>query len=224
MAGAFHLNLSQLSVRPDPARGRLVPGLSLSARTSAQRSVIKASLELEKPVNPRLGAALDVLDISVTPPAVSVIKSPVVPMASHRSSDLTAAVGPTATGGLGYGINGSSGFYGSTVPEFGVFGSVGVVFGLFAGFGAGLEYTFIFGTPNDFAGPFLCFQASIGPEMFGGCAVGGSLLFSIGGPTPSAVAPLAFMGFTVNLTCGWSPFPVSATVEWSNTWIHPLIK
>ncbi|HEX6807436.1 MAG TPA: hypothetical protein VF118_05580 [Gemmatimonadaceae bacterium] len=144
-------------------------------------------------------------------------------MASHHSHDLTVAFGPTGTAGWIAGFNASGGVYGSTTPEFGIFGSAGVVLGLFGGISGGGEWTFIFGTPSDFAGPFLCFQASVGPKIFGGMSIGGSLLFSIKssywGPTA-----LTFMGFTANVTWGWSPLPGSITVEWSNTWVHPLIK
>lgn len=180
-------------------------------------------MELGRPLNPRLGSALDVLDISETRPTLSVIPSAVVPMASPHSHDLTVAFGPTGTAGWVFGFNASGGVYGSTTPEFGIFGSAGYVMGLFAGASGGGEWTFIFGTPSDFAGPFLCFQASVGPKIFGGMSIGGSLLFSIGPPI-HARSTLKFMGFTVNITFGWSELPGSLTVEWSNTWIHPLIK
>lgn len=224
MIRELHVDLSQLTVRPDPSRGRMVYAPSMTPRNSTERAAIKASLELEKPLNEKMAAALDVLGISETPPAVSVIPSPVVPMASRHTFDLTCAVGQTGTAGWVLGANASGGIYASTTPEFGVFGSLGVVFGFFAGAGAGVEWTMIFGTPRDFAGPFICYQASVGPKIFGGCAIGGSLLFSVVAPAAGKGSTLAFMGFTVNVTCGWSAFPVSVSIEYSNTWIHPLIK
>ncbi len=173
MIRELHLDLSQLTVSPDPSRGRMVSAPAMTPRTSTERAAMKASMELEKPLNAKMGAALDVLGISETRPAVSVIPSPVVPMASRHSFDLTCALGETGTAGWVLGANASGGIYASTTPEFGVYGSVGVVFGMFAGIGAGLEWTMIFGTPSDFAGPFICFQASVGPKIFGGCAIGG---------------------------------------------------
>lgn len=224
MIRELHLDLSQLTVSPDPSRGRMVSAPAMTPRTSTERAAMKASMELAKPLNARMGAALDVLGISETRPAVSVIPSPVVPMASRHSFDLTCALGETGTAGWVLGANASGGIYASTTPEFGVYGSVGVVFGMFAGIGAGLEWTMIFGTPSDFAGPFICFQASVGPKIFGGCAIGGSLLFSVVAPAAGRGSTLAFMGFSVNVTCGWSALPVSVSIEYSNTWIHPLIK
>lgn len=220
----IQLDLSQLTVQPDPSRGKTVFAGPRAPRTPAQRSVIKTALELARPLDPTLGAALAVMDISESPPTVSVMPSPTVPMASRSAFAFTAAVGLTGTAGWVAGLNAEGGVYGSTTPEFGVFFTGGYVLGLWAGAGGGIEYTLIFGTPSEFAGPFFAVQASVGPTIFGGLAIGGSVLFAISPPTPAGRTTLSFMGFTVNVTGGWSELPVSVSVEWSNTWIHPLLK
>lgn len=223
MSRYLRLDLSQLTVHPDPSLGKLVSAGARTRRSPTERTMMKASLELAKPLNSSLASALEVIEISERPPTVTVVPSPTVPMASHTSFDLTAAVGLTGTAGWVAGLNTVGGVYGSTTLEFGVFGTAGFVIGVVAGAGGGIEYTLVFGTPRDFAGPFVCFQASVGPKIFGGLAVGGSLLFSLGPATPTGRA-MAFQGFTVNLTGGWSALPASVSVEWSNTWIKPLIK
>lgn len=114
---------------------------------------------------------MEVLQISEKPPAVKVVPSPTVPMTS-KSRDLTVGFGLTGTAAAVAGINLSGGVYGSTTLEFGVFGTAGFVIGIVYGASGGIELTFVFGTPVDFAGPFVSFQASVGPKVFAGVSVG----------------------------------------------------
>ncbi len=218
----FTLDLSQLTVVPDASKGALVIAGPRQPRSSTDRAVIKTALEFGKPFITNLGGALEVLQISEKPPAVTVVPSPTVPMMS-KSRNLTVGFGPTGTATFVAGFNISGGVYGSTTPEFGVFGTAGFVIGITSGLSGGVELTFIFGTPVDFSGPFISFQASVGPKLFLGASVGGSLLFSPGPPV-GGVVPLTFMGFAVNVTGGVGGLPFSVSVEWSITAIKPLIK
>jgi hypothetical protein len=220
----FTLDLSQLTVVPDASKGVPVTAGPRQPRSSTDRALIETALEFGKPFNPSLGGALEVLEISKKAPTVKIVPSPTVPMTS-KSSAFTMGVGITGTAAHVVGLNLAGGFYGSTTPEFGIFGTAGFVVGIISGASGGVEYTFVFGTPTDFSGPFVSFQASVGPKIFAGASVGGSLLFSPGPPGPGGLVPLTFMGFAINLTGGTpSVLPFSVTVEWSNTAIIPLLK
>lgn len=213
---SFTLDLSRLTVVPDRSKGSIVSAAPRSPRSSAERSIIKTALEFGKPFNSTLGAAIEVVGISEKALTVRVVPSPTVPMTSKRLGDLTVGFGLTGTGAIGPGLNVSGGIYGSTTPEFGLFATGGFVIGT-PGASGGVELTFVFGTPSDFAGPFFSIQASVGT----GAALGGSLLFSL--PTTSSPS-FAFMGFTINTTAGISAIPVSVSIEFSNTAIKPVLR
>jgi hypothetical protein len=219
----FALDLSQLTVVPDPSRGVPVVAGPRQPRSSTERAAIKVALEFGRPFNANFGGALEVLQVSEKPPSVKVVPSPTVPMKS-KSRDLTMGVGLTGTATIVAGFNLSGGLYGSTTPEFGVFGTAGFVIGIISGVSGGVELTFVFGTPSDFAGPFVSFQASVGPKVFAGASVGASLLFSPGPPGAGGRVPLTFMGIAFNVTGGVSALPFSLSVEWSITTTIPLIK
>ena len=219
----FTLDLSQMTVVPTQSMGTIVTPGPRTQRSSPERALIKTALEFGRPFNSNWGSALEVLEASETPPAVKVVPSATVAMASKRSSDLTLAVGWTGTASMVAGLNLSGGLYGSTTGEFGVFGTGGYVLGIISGYSGGVEYTFVFGTPSDFAGPFVSIQASVGPKVLGGLSIGGSLLFSPGPPGMMGRVPLTFMGFTINGTVGASALPFSISVEWSVTTTKPLI-
>ncbi|MBZ5688656.1 MAG: hypothetical protein LAP86_26895 [Acidobacteriia bacterium] len=219
----FTLDLSQLTVVPDASKGGRAVAGPRTPRSSTDRDVIETALEFGKPFNPTFGAALEVLQISKTSPTVKVVPSPTVAMTS-KSSDLTLGIGLTGTAAMVAGINLSGGLYGSTTPEFGIFGTAGFVVGIVSGASGGVELTFVFGTPRDFSGPFVSFQASVGPKVFAGASVGASLLFSPGPPGPGGRVPLTFMGIAFNLTGGVSALPFSISVEWSFTTTIPLLK
>jgi len=219
----FTLDLSQMTVVPDPSKGTIVTAGPRQQRSSLQRSVIETALEFGKPFNPDLGGALDVLGISKKAPTVKVVPSSTVAMASKRTGDLTVGLGVTGTVAMAFGLSTTGGFYGSTTPEFGVFWGGGFVAGIISGASVGPEVTFVIGTPADFAGPFVAFQASVGP-VFKTWSVGGSLLFSPGPPGSMGRVPLTFMGVAFNATVGISALPGSISVEWSITGTLPLLK
>ena len=219
----IRLDLSQLTVRPDPSRGKIVYAGRRTPESTTRRSAVQAALELAHPLDASLGPVLDVLGISVRPPAVAVIPSPTVPMASHTRTAYTAALSLTGTAAWVAGINLAAGIYGSSTGEFGWFDTAGFVLGFVSSASGGIEYTIIFGSPADFAGLFVSFQASISPGTLV-FAAGASLLFSVSGPVGGHGSTLRFMGLSINLTAGTPSLPVSFTVEWSNTWTHPLLK
>jgi hypothetical protein len=218
------LDLSQMTAVPDPSKGTVVTAGPRQKRSNVERAITETALEFGKPFNPGFGGALEVVGISKKAPTVTIVPSPTVAMASKRTGDLTMGVGLTGTAAMVAGLNLSGGVYGSTTPEFGVFATGGFVLGIVTGASGGVEYTFVFGTPTDFSGPFVSFQASVGPKLFAGASVGASLLFSPGPPGFMGRVPLTFMGFAVNLTGGVGGLPVSFSVEWSVTTIKPLLK
>jgi hypothetical protein len=217
------LDLSQLTVRPDPKLGTVVRPGPRRRKNSVERAAMLAAMEVAKPFRPRLGGPLEVLEFSLHPPTISVVTSPTVAIAASASPDLTLALGWMGSAGWIAEVAAEGGVYGSTTLEFGVFDTLGFVLGLATGVSVGVEYTLVFGPPSDFAGLFIAFQASIGPKELGGLAIGGSLLFAVGPPT-AAGPSLTFKGLTLNGTFGWSALPVSLSVEWSNTRLKPLIK
>jgi len=219
----FTLDLSQMTVVPDPNGGTTVTAGPRTQRSSPERALTKTALEFGKPFNLNLGSAIEVLEVSERAPTVKIVPSPTVAMASKHLHDLTVALGLTGTAAMVAGINLSGGIYGSTVPEFGFFGSAGFVVGIISGVSGGVELTFVFGTASDFAGPFVSFQASVGP-VFKTISVGASLLFSPGPPGSTGRVPLTFMGIAINLTTGISALPGSLSIEWSNTAILPIVK
>jgi len=93
--------------------------------------------------------------------------------------------------------------------------------GVVSGAGAGDELTFVFGTPNEFKGQFISIAAGVTvvPPLV---SAGGSLLFS---PTtlPGGSVELRFVGFSLNVTAGFSHLPISFAVVWSDTVIFPQI-
>jgi hypothetical protein len=143
-----------------------------------------------------------------------------VGFALSKSTNLTIAAALTESAFAGVGAVVSGGVYGSTTREIGVFATGGG--GIFTNFGlsAGGEYTYVLGTPADFAGPYFGVGVSIsGPPPIG---VGGMLLFS---PTLTIPVTLTLMGFSVSVTVNTpSPIPVTVTAEVTNTKIWPVLR
>jgi hypothetical protein len=218
----FTLDLSQLTVVPTPSMGTRVIPRPRTQKSSLERAAIQVALEGLKSTQNKYALALETLEISTKPTSVTIIPSSSVPLAK-TARYFTAAFGLTGTASWVVGLNLGGGIYVSNLPEFGIYGTGGFVIGLVTGAGAGYEYTFIFGTPADFSGIFLAIQCSVGPKIFAGAALGGSLLFSpkIG---PGGTSYLAFMGFSVNLSVSvGSVLPASLSVEWSYTTVKPLL-
>lgn len=219
----FTLDLSQLTVSPDASKGKAVYAAPRQRRSPLDRALIETALNVGKPLNPSFGGALETLQISAAPPTVRVVPSPTVSMASS-SHDLTVDFGLSGTAAMVAGMNLSGGVYGSTTPELGIFGTAGFVVGIISGASGGVELTIVFGTPRDFSGTFISFQASVGIKVPAGASVGASLLFSPGLPGRGGLVSLTFMGFALNLTGGVSALPASVAVEWSNTAVLPLLR
>lgn len=218
------IDLSQLTVQPDPKLGTLVRAGPQTRKTSIERAAMKAAFELARPLNHRLDAALEVLELSTHPPTVSMVPSRAVAIAAHALPIVTVAVG--LGGSIGYvaELAGEGGVYGSTTLEFGLFSTLGFIMGVAAGVAVGADYTLVFGPPSDFAGIFVAFQASVSVTALGPLSVGGSLLFAVGPPTPTGSAPLTFKGISLTGMAGLSPLPASLSIEWSNTTLKPLVK
>jgi hypothetical protein len=207
---------------PRPAPVRPAPGRRVLPQ--GERAVLVSALEFGKRFSPALGPLLEIVNFGVKPPALSVLRPLAMPVgfAVSKSTYLTIADALTASAFAGIGAVVSGGVYGSTTREIGVFATGGG--GIFTNFGlsAGGEYTFILGTPADFAGPYFGIGVGVsGPPPIG---VGGMLLFS---PTLSPTMPitLTLMGFSVSVTVNTpSPIPVTVTAEVTNTKIWPVLR
>lgn len=202
-------------VRPAPGRRKLPPG---------ERAALVSALEFGKTFSPGLSSLLEIINIGVSPPLLSILRPLAMPVgfALSKSTHLTIADALTASAFAGVGAVVSGGVYGSTTREVGVFATGGG--GIFTNFGlsAGGEYTYIMGTPADFAGPYFGVGVGVsGPPPIG---VGGMLLFS---PTlpPTMPVTLTLMGFSVSVTVNTpSPIPVTVTAEVTNTKIWPVLR
>lgn len=188
-----------------------------------ERAALISALDFAKALNLPLGALPEIVNIGVSPPAVTVLGPAAMPVgfALSKSRDLTVAGALAVSAFAGGGIVGSGGVYGSTTKEIGLFLTGGV--GIFSNIGlsAGGEYTFILGTPLDFSGPYFSAGVSVsGPPPLG---VGGMLLFA---PSMPLTIPLTLtlMGFSVSITASTpSPIPVTVTLQVTDTKIWPAL-
>src|ERR1017187_925566 len=202
-------------VRSAPPRRRLPQG---------ERDALVSALDVGKIISPSLGSLLEILKVGITPPSISLSRPTAMPVhfAISKSSQLTVAGALTVSAFAAVGVVGSGGVYGSTTGEVGVFLSGGG--GIFTNYGVsgGGEYTFIFGTPADFAGPYFGVGVSVsGPSPIG---VGGTLLFSPSMP-PTPPITLTLMGFSVAVTVGTpSPIPVTVSAVVTDTKIWPVLR
>lgn len=210
------------AVLPRPTPVRSAPGRRVLPQ--GERAALVSALEFGKTFSPALGSLLEIVNVGVSPPALTVLRPLLMPVgfALSKSTNLTIAGALTVSAFAGVGVVGSGGIYGSTTREIGVFltGGGGIFTNL--GLSGGGEYTFILGTPADFAGPYLGVGVSVsGPPPIG---VGGMLLFS---PTLPLTIPitLTLMGFSVSVTVNTpSPIPVTVTAEVTNTKIWPVLR
>jgi hypothetical protein len=225
MMQSFRADFSQLGrlegaflPRPTPVR----PAPGRRALPQGERAALVSTLEFGKRFSLTLGSLLEIVNVGASPPALSVLRPLAMPVgfALSKSTNLTIAAALTESAFAGIGAVVSGGVYGSTTREIGVFATGGG--GIFTNFGlsAGGEYTYVLGTPADFAGPYFGVGVSIsGPPPIG---VGGMLLFS---PTLTIPVTLTLMGFSVSATINTpSPIPVTVTAEVTNTKIWPVLR
>ncbi|MGO9228260.1 MAG: hypothetical protein ACLQKA_03480 [Bryobacteraceae bacterium] len=131
------------------------------------------------------------------------------------SSDLTLALGETASAGAVISLSMGGGVY-IWIPkrEIGLYGSVGVGLVTNAGFSGGIQVTVLFGPAPVYLGGE---SLAVGVEFsFPGLKVigfGGFLLFS---------STWELRGFSYAMTGGLSAFPVDVTVQTSMTGLRPL--
>jgi hypothetical protein len=189
-----------------------------------ERDALVSVLDAGKSISPALGSLLEIIRVGVTPPKVGVHRPPKMPVhfALSTSSQLTVAGALTVSAFASIGVVGSGGIYGSTTGEVGVFLSGGGGIFTNVGLSGGGEYTFIFGTPADFAGPYFAVGVGVsGPPPIG---VGGNLLFSPSMP-PTLPITLTLMGFSVSVTVNTpSPIPITVTAVVTDTKIWPVLR
>jgi hypothetical protein len=202
-------------VRSSPPRRRLPQG---------ECDALVSALDAGKAISPSLGCLLEIVRVGISPPTVGLLRPSKMPVHFElsKSSQLTVAGALTVSAFAAVGVVGSGGVYGSTTREVGVFLSGGG--GIFTNYGVsgGAEYTFIFGTPADFSGPYFGVGVSVsGPPPIG---AGGTLLFSPSMP-PTFPITLTLMGFSVAVTAGTpSPIPVTVSAVVTDTKIWPLLR
>jgi hypothetical protein len=189
-----------------------------------ERDALVSALDVGKTFSPALGSLLEIVRVGISRPTVTVLRPSKMPVnfALSKSSQLTVAAALTVSAFASIGVVGSGGVYGSTTREIGVFLSGGGGIFTNVGLSGGGEYTFIFGTPADFAGPYFGVGVSVsGPPPLG---VGGTLLFSPSMP-PTLPITLTLMGFSVSVTVNTpSPIPVTVTMVVTDTKIWPVLK
>ena len=224
---SFKADFTQLALLDGDALPRPTPARSAPPRRvlpQGERDALVSALEVGKTFSPMLSQVLEIVNIGIKRPAVTVLRPPKMPVHFEfsKSSQLTVAGALTVSAFAGIGVVGSGGVYGSTTREVGVFLTGGG--GIFTNFGlsGGGEYTFILGTPADFAGPYFSVGVSVsGPPPIG---VGGNLLFSPSTPLTVPIT-LTLMGFSVSVTVNTpSPIPVTVTAEVTNTKIWPVLR
>ena len=189
-----------------------------------ERSALVSALEFGKTFSPTLGSLLEIVNVGASPPKLSVLRPLRMPVgfALSKSTNLTIAAAVTVSAFAVVGVVGSGGLYGSTTREIGVFLTGGGGIFTNVGLSGGGEYTFILGTPADFAGPYFGVGVSVsGPPPIG---VGGTLLFSPRLPLTIPIT-LTLMGWAVAVTVNTpSPIPVTVTLEVTNTKLWPKLR
>jgi hypothetical protein len=220
----FNLDLSKLLV-VDLNKKLTVSNGIRKAVPYSERQIIKSALQLGKPFSPELGGLLEVVEISEHPPSVVVTPSPGAPFISSGVKQMLT-VGLGISGWVGFVVGGTAGagIYGSSTGEFGFYATGGITAGIASGASVGPELDFIFGSPADFAGPFIGFAASVAIWYGGKVGPGGVILFSPGPTTSGGLVSLLFVGFGVRLTAGVSALPFSAQIEWTSTVTKPVIR
>lgn len=181
-----------------------------------ERKALKSALAVGGATSQTLANCEEIIDVGFHPPTVRLFSPLTCPpgFAVSKSLDLTISAGLNLSGYIGLLGTGTAGLYGSTTREIGVFATVGTGIATNAGVSAGVEYTFIFGTPNDFRGVYI--GAGIGVSGSTGVGVSGMLLFS---PGP----PLTLMGYSLTVgVSSPSPIPVTVTLDVTNTWAYGL--
>lgn len=207
-----NLNFNLLTGRPVTAAPQRPLG-------SFERTSLTAAVALGKSLDSRLAIMQETMKVGEKPPSVSLLRPSKPPsgFAVSKSSQLTIAVGVGGAGFALFGSLASAGLYGSTTREIGAYFTLGFGFFLPAvGLSGGLEMTYIFGTPADFAGPYL--SAGVGVSAGPVAGIGGALLFA---PGP----PVTLMGYSLTFSANTpSVLPVTIVLEVTDTKTKPLLR
>ena len=224
---SFRADFTQLALLdgdalPKPKPVRLAP--PRRRLSEGERDALVSTLETGARALASLNALLEAIKVGISHPPVSLHRPTTMPVnfALSKSSQLTVAGAVTISAFASVGVVGSGGVYGSTTGEIGVFLSGGGGIFTNVGLSGGGEYTFIFGTPTDFSGPYFGVGIGVsGPPPIG---VGGTLLFA---PSMAPTFPitLTLMGFSVSVTVNTpSPIPVTVTAVVTDTAIWPVLR
>jgi hypothetical protein len=189
-----------------------------------EKVALRSGTAFAKAIDAPIGKADGVIQMADRPPKVSVIRPATMPVGTSSAASgpaafhLTAAYGVAGSAFAAIGAVSGFGIFGSTTGEIGVYTNVGAGIFLGAGASVGVDVCLIFGTPADFAGPFIGIGISVSfppPAVVGTGAVA---LFS---PVGSS---FVFMGFDIPFTVGpqWPPLVVSVTA--TNTAIVASFK
>ncbi|HTO84949.1 MAG TPA: hypothetical protein VMQ73_22190 [Methylomirabilota bacterium] len=142
---------------------------------------------------------------------VTVMAAPGFPPVTY-AHDVTIGVGFDVTCAAGITISGGGGLYFSTLPEVGVYASIGGGLTTNASVFFGGAVTVVFGPPSTFAGDCLALGVDFSlppPSVLGG---GGALLFELSPPYDCIGFVLQF-----GLSPSWVPFDVTVQLQRTTT-------
>ena len=126
---------------------------------------------------------------------------------------LTAAVGLSGSACAFIGATGGVGVYGSNLPEYGTYATLGAGFWTNMGISNSVVVTYIIGPPSSFGG--LSWGVGIDADIPGvGLGLSGMAVFGISGP------PFEFLGMACGVGVGISVLPVDVTIQVSQTTLN----
>ncbi len=195
----------------------LTPIPARKVLTAAEKTALKGAVSVGGLFSNSVKLLNEPIGVSDTKPSLSITMPSKVPVglaAKPLVSDVTLAVGMSASAFAVLGVTGSFGLYGSSTPELGLFSSIGGGWWTNVGVSVGPQITLIFGPPSDLAGV----SWGIGCDCkFMAGSIGGLLLFS--------PPPFKFLGISVSLSVGPSAIPAfDVTMQVSATNILPIAK
>lgn len=192
--------------------------------STPERVAVRNGTAFAGAVGSPIGKANGVIEMADHPPTVTAIRPTTMPVGMSPGTpgpsrlDLTASFGVAGSVFAGIGAVSGFGIFGSTTREIGVYTNVGAGIFLGAGGSVGVDCSLIFGTPADFAGPFLGIGVSVTCPPPAVVGTGAVALFS---PVGSG---FVFMGWDIPFTVGpqWPPVVISVTA--TNTSILTAFK
>jgi hypothetical protein len=190
---------------------------------SIQKRLLRSALELGKSANASFEPPLECLDLTDSPPTMSIAVPTTVPVGMGTPAGgggpvnaLTGALGAEGSAFAVVGVTAQGGLYGSSTGEFGAYGSVSGGWWSNIGTGLGPVFNWIYGPPSDLEAASFAVGADVGATQ----SVEVLLLFS-----DISKSPFRFLGFSFSFSFLPSKLPFDITVQVSLlSGIKPLVK